>query len=187
MGTSSVAMDRIYAGLIKSRLEAGTEKAQLWASEAAACLAGGAAAWRRVGLRQMSGILVVAFVRWGALESAVVCLGLVGGLVTGWSTPLTSPLLALINPNHQVLDNQSNLHPRPLPPPPIRAELEHHVGELATTSVTCGVMGVGGNKGAVALSFSLMRRRIMVVGSHFAAHQVGGRVGGVLVCLVFES
>jgi hypothetical protein len=63
MGTSSVAMDRIYAGLAKAKLEAGTEKAQLWASEVAACLDGGAGAWRRVGLRQMSGILIVAFVR----------------------------------------------------------------------------------------------------------------------------
>ncbi|GBF99290.1 inositol polyphosphate phosphatase [Raphidocelis subcapitata] len=114
MGTSSVAMDRIYAGLARSKLEAGTEKAQLWASEVAACLDGGAGAWRRVGLRQMSGTLVVAFVR---------------------------------------------------------AELERHVGEVSTSCVTCGVMGVGGNKGAVALSFSLMRRRVMVVASHFAAHQ----------------
>ena len=50
------------------------------------------------------------------------------------------------------------------------------MGEVATTCVTCGVMGVGGNKGAVAISFSLMRRRVMVVASHFAAHQVGGRL-----------
>ncbi len=35
----------------------------------------------------------------------------------------------------------------------------------------CGVMGVGGNKGGVAVSFSLFRRRIIVVSSHFAAHQ----------------
>lgn len=46
------------------------------------------------------------------------------------------------------------------------------MGEVSTTCVTCGVMGVGGNKGAVALSFTLMRRRVMVVASHFAAHQV---------------
>jgi hypothetical protein len=32
-------------------------------------------------------------------------------------------------------------------------------------------MGVGGNKGGVAVSFSLFRRRIIVVSSHFAAHQ----------------
>jgi hypothetical protein len=60
----------------------------------------------------------------------------------------------------------------PLHAPSPRSELEHQVGELASTSVACGVMGVGGNKGAVALSFSLMRRRIVVVSSHFAAHQV---------------
>ncbi len=74
MSTSSVVTDRIYAGLAKSKLEAGTEKAQLWAGEVAACLAGGAAAWRRLGLRQMSGVLVVAFVRCGR------------GLVAGSST-----------------------------------------------------------------------------------------------------
>lgn len=63
MGASSVAMDRIYAGLARARLEEGTEKAQAWAGELAASLDGGAAAWRRVGLRQMSGNVVVAFVR----------------------------------------------------------------------------------------------------------------------------
>jgi hypothetical protein len=34
-------------------------------------------------------------------------------------------------------------------------------------------MGYGGNKGAVAVSFSLFRRRMVIVSSHFAAHQVG--------------
>jgi hypothetical protein len=33
-------------------------------------------------------------------------------------------------------------------------------------------MGYGGNKGAVAISFSLFRRRVVVLSSHFAAHQV---------------
>jgi hypothetical protein len=42
---------------------------------------------------------------------------------------------------------------------------------VTTASVGCGVMGVGGNKGGVAVSFSLFRRRIIVVCSHFAAHQ----------------
>lgn len=38
--------------------------------------------------------------------------------------------------------------------------------------MACGVLGMGGNKGAVAVSFSLHRRRIAFVCSHFAAHQV---------------
>lgn len=65
-------------------------------------------------------------------------------------------------------------HPAAAPPygSPHRSELRHQVGEVAASAVACGVMGVGGNKGAVALSFSLMRRRIVVVASHFAAHQV---------------
>ena len=49
-----------------------------------------------------------------------------------------------------------------------------HVGELATSSVGCGVGGFGGNKGAAAVSFTLFRRRLILVSSHFAAHQVGG-------------
>jgi phosphatidylinositol-bisphosphatase len=53
-----------------------------------------------------------------------------------------------------------------------RAELVPHVGEVATASVACGVMGYGGNKGGVAVSFSLFRRRLVLVSSHFAAHQV---------------
>jgi hypothetical protein len=55
--------------------------------------------------------------------------------------------------------------------------------------VACGVMGVGGNKGAVAISFSLMRRRVMVVTSHFAAHQVGWKwaeLGRVLISLMHQ-
>lgn len=43
---------------------------------------------------------------------------------------------------------------------------------MSTASVACGVLGVGGNKGAVAVSFTLHRRRIACVCSHFAAHQV---------------
>jgi len=38
--------------------------------------------------------------------------------------------------------------------------------------VACGVLGVGGNKGAVAVGFTLHRRKFAVVCSHFAAHQV---------------
>ena len=47
------------------------------------------------------------------------------------------------------------------------------LGEVRTASVACGVLGVGGNKGAAAVAFSLFRRQIACVCSHFAAHQVG--------------
>jgi len=43
---------------------------------------------------------------------------------------------------------------------------------VSTASVACGVLGVGGNKGAVAVGFTLHRRKFAVVCSHFAAHQV---------------
>lgn len=39
--------------------------------------------------------------------------------------------------------------------------------------MACGVLGVGGNKGAVGVAFSLYRRKVACVCSHFAAHQVG--------------
>lgn len=38
--------------------------------------------------------------------------------------------------------------------------------------MACGVLGVGGNKGAVAVEFTLHRRKLAIVCSHFAAHQV---------------
>ena len=53
-----------------------------------------------------------------------------------------------------------------------RKALRDVLGEVSTASVACGVLGVGGNKGAVALSFTLYRRKLAVVCSHFAAHQV---------------
>lgn len=53
-----------------------------------------------------------------------------------------------------------------------RAGLAQHQGEVATASVACGVGGFGGNKGATAITFTLFRRRFVVVSSHFAAHQV---------------
>lgn len=56
----------------------------------------------------------------------------------------------------------------------VRPELAPHVGEVSTASVACGLMGVAGNKGAVAVSLSLYRRRLLFLSSHFAAHQVGG-------------
>ena len=45
------------------------------------------------------------------------------------------------------------------------------LGEVSTASVATGVLGVGGNKGAVAIGFTLHRRRLAFLASHFAAHQ----------------
>ena len=42
---------------------------------------------------------------------------------------------------------------------------------MRTASVACGVLGVGGNKGGVAVAFSVHRRRVAAVCSHLAAHQ----------------
>ena len=53
----------------------------------------------------------------------------------------------------------------------VRKDLEDKVGEVATDSVACGLMGVGGNKGAVAVGLTVFRRRMLFLGSHFAAHQ----------------
>ncbi len=53
------------------------------------------------------------------------------------------------------------------------------VGEVASASVATGVLGVGGNKGAVALGFTLHRRRVAFIASHFAAHQARTRSGGL--------
>ena len=47
-----------------------------------------------------------------------------------------------------------------------------NVANTATGVVACGVGGFGGNKGAVAVSFSLFGQRVLVMNSHFAAHQV---------------
>lgn len=66
----------------------------------------------------------------------------------------------------------AHFHPHPTAPLASR--------QVTTASVACGVLGVGGNKGAVAVEFSVHRRKIAVVCSHFAAHQV--RVGGFVPC-----
>ena len=50
--------------------------------------------------------------------------------------------------------------------------LQGEIGEVSTASVACGVLGVAGNKGAVAVSFTVNRRRVACICSHFAAHQV---------------
>jgi len=53
----------------------------------------------------------------------------------------------------------------------VRKELFDYVGMVSTDSVGCGVLGVGGNKGAVAVGFSIFRNYLVCVNSHFAAHQ----------------
>lgn len=116
MGTGSVARDAAYSsgllGFYKSRLEVGNSTAQAWAQEILQVL--GPTQWSLMKLRQMAGILVVAY---------------------------------------------------------CRKELTPSVGQLMTSSVACGVLGVGGNKGATAIRFSLFRRQFMVISSHFTAHQ----------------
>ncbi len=61
--------------------------------------------------------------------------------------------------------------------------MQANVGEVSTASVACGVLGVGGNKGGVAVSFTLYRRRLCCVSSHFAAHQVSIHLS-LLTCSV---
>ncbi|UPQ98747.1 inositol polyphosphate phosphatase [Chloropicon primus] len=53
----------------------------------------------------------------------------------------------------------------------VRDHLKTAVGEVDTCSVARGVMGVGGNKGTVAVSLSIYRRKFLFLCSHFAAHQ----------------
>jgi hypothetical protein len=62
----------------------------------------------------------------------------------------------------------------------IAQELREVLGEVATASVATGVLGVGGNKGAVAIGFTLHRRRVAFLASHFAAHQVRSAPGSAL-------
>jgi hypothetical protein len=49
-----------------------------------------------------------------------------------------------------------------------RSGLVPHVGEVTTSSVACGLLGVAGNKGAAAISLSLYRRCVYVCTSVFA-------------------
>lgn len=53
----------------------------------------------------------------------------------------------------------------------VRQPLAKEVGEAHSAAVPTGVMGVGGNKGAVAVRFMLFRRTFTILCSHFAAHQ----------------
>nr|ACH87585.1 hypothetical protein [Dunaliella viridis] len=73
-----------------------------------------------------------------------------------------------------------------------RCGLVPHVGEVATSSVACGIMGVAGNKGAAAVSLSLYRRRLIFLSSHFAAHldkveERNADYAKIVRCLRFEN
>jgi len=118
MGSTSVAL-AAYKDALSSKLqEQGNVNARFWSQKCLHALGSGEGAenphFRQIGLRQLSGMLVMVFAR-------------------------------------------SNLNTR--------------IGEVATASVACGVLGVGGNKGAVAVEFTLYRRKFTAVCSHFAAHQ----------------
>lgn len=146
--------------------ERGNTNAKFWGAGVLAAL-GGERHWHQVGLRQL---------RSGA-----------GGRVGG-----AAP--ACWRRGHLALPLRVHLrlpcvHPCPCPPTTgsgmlilvfARNHLREHIGEVTTASVACGVLGVGGNKGAVAVEFSVHRRKVAVVCSHFAAHQASqGGVGGV--------
>ena len=45
------------------------------------------------------------------------------------------------------------------------------LGDVRTSAVATGVLGVGGNKGGVGVAFSLHRRRVAAVCAHLAPHQ----------------
>ena len=112
-GGGSVALAAAKDAFNSKLAEKGNSNAQFWSSTVLEAL-GGSRHWHQIALRQLSGMLVIAFAR---------------------------------------------------------NNLRGHIGEIATASVACGVLGVGGNKGAVALEFSLYRRKVAVICSHFAAHQ----------------
>lgn len=118
MGSTSVAL-AAYKDALSSKLqEQGNVNARFWSQKCLHALGSGEGAvnphFRQIGLRQLSGMLVMVFAR---------------------------------------------------------SNLNTHIGEVATASVACGVLGVGGNKGAVAVEFTLHRRKFAAVCSHFAAHQ----------------
>eukprot|EP01025_Chloroclados_australasicus_P061797 TRINITY_DN811_c0_g1_i1.p1 TRINITY_DN811_c0_g1~~TRINITY_DN811_c0_g1_i1.p1 ORF type:complete len:1282 (-),score=153.48 TRINITY_DN811_c0_g1_i1:358-3852(-) len=114
MGTGSVAAAAAKERVYKQWLEQGNRNAQWWATEIQNAVSADGQEWFRVGLRQLSGMLIV-------------CLA--------------------------------------------RKALQENIGDVLTASVACGVAGIGGNKGAVAVSFQLFRHRLAFVNSHFAAHQ----------------
>lgn len=66
----------------------------------------------------------------------------------------------------------------------VRRAVSANVANPATSVVACGVGGFGGNKGAVAVGFQLYRRRVLIMNSHFAAHQVRRRAACCVLCAV---
>ena len=52
-----------------------------------------------------------------------------------------------------------------------RKRLASQLGASAAAAVACGIMGVGGNKGAVGVRVSLFRRNLVFVNCHLSAHQ----------------
>ena len=52
-----------------------------------------------------------------------------------------------------------------------KRDLMCNLGDIHTSSVACGILGVGGNKGAVGVQLTLHRHRFAFICSHFAAHQ----------------
>lgn len=85
-------------------------------------------------------------------------------------------LIRVFNPSYHEdkkgLHKKKSVEERPVCISEFGLDAQPVIGEIATDSVACGVLGVGGNKGAVAVSFSLYRRRFCALCSHFAAHQV---------------
>ncbi|KAK9799381.1 hypothetical protein WJX73_007250 [Symbiochloris irregularis] len=112
MGSGSVALAAARDRFAKKEQEKGNANGQWWEKQVHAAL--GCEDWSRVGMRQLSGMLILVFAR---------------------------------------------------------TALKEDIGEVRTASVACGVLGVGGNKGATAVAFSLFRRQVACVCSHFAAHQ----------------
>ncbi|KAK9861838.1 hypothetical protein WJX84_010900, partial [Apatococcus fuscideae] len=112
MGGGSVAMGTVKDNLFRGMQERGNDNARFWYNRISDFLPSNA--WTRIGLRQMSGLLLLVYAR---------------------------------------------------------NEIQGSIGEVSTASVACGVLGVGGNKGAVAVAFTLFRRRVTCICSHFAAHQ----------------
>ena len=198
--------------------ERGNANAQAWNSAIQSAVGEG---WQRLGLRQLSGMLVLVYIRTDLLVN-MPC-RLINQLPTSVAPSLKSsqgtchcavftihkPLVKVIaciwhndRPNvfyagrdtalQSLVPTQSDPHCQK----GLRASstarltailwlgtssggsqagslrMQAHTGEVSTASIACGVLGMGGNKGAVAVSFSLYRRRIAFVCSHFAAHQV---------------
>lgn len=52
----------------------------------------------------------------------------------------------------------------------VKAEHIPHVGKISETSASCGIMGIVGNKGAVAVRFKIYNDYICFVNCHLAAH-----------------